>query len=369
VEIEKVESGNRESRKQKAENRNPLADFRPPTSSPAVQWSVVSGQWSGLAEWQESESTRVECLRLPSSLPWPERTALARDWVEEFNPDWVSLQFVPFGFHPKGLCFGFEKHLMSIIGHRPLHWMFHELWVLWSFPLSLKKRLLGQAQKLWLRHALRQLKPRAVSTQLPLYQVELNKVGVVAKLLPLHGNIPVVAKPVDAQSWLQVRCPELNSGEMVAAGFFGGILPTLNRDLFAGALKDMAFPGKPLVVFSGGKLDATGAAIWDSLADQFQASARFVKLGPMDDAGVSHYLSALDYGLTGYPPELMGKSGAVAAMREHGLSVLACGSLSSPDGAARPSLPLPQSGQAWTVTQSATTLLKQLKAAALKAEI
>src|ERR1022692_2576923 len=56
-----------------------------------------------------------------------------------FNPNWVSLQFVPFGFHPKGLPFGLPRHLMSIIGSRPLHWMFHELWVLWNFPLSLRK--------------------------------------------------------------------------------------------------------------------------------------------------------------------------------------------------------------------------------------
>jgi hypothetical protein len=123
-----------ESRKQKAENRNPTSDLRLLTS--------------GFSETQHSEGTEVPCLRLPGSLGWPERTTLARKWVDAFNPDWVSLQFVPFGFQSKGLPFGLPRQLKVIIGSRPLHWMFHELWVLWRFPLSLRKRLLGQGQKL-----------------------------------------------------------------------------------------------------------------------------------------------------------------------------------------------------------------------------
>jgi hypothetical protein len=305
----------------------------------------------------------VECLRLPGTLPWPERVTLAREWVGEFNPDWVSLQFVPFGFHPKGLCFGFEKHLKAIIGNRPFHWMFHELWVLWAFPLSLKKRILGQMQKLWLRSALNQLKPPAVSTQLPIYQAELRKLGVTTELLPLHGNIPVLAKQVDAISWLQARCSLPDIGEVTAAGFFGDILSTLDRALFAACLVKLRVPGKSLLLLSAGRLGGAAAQLWDSLAEEFKNSATFQKLGELHEREASLYFSALDYGLTGYPPELMGKSGSVAAMREHGLPVVSCalhldGSLSSSLVAAGPNPNRP-----WTVIQSAQSLLQQLKMA------
>ena len=83
-------------------------------------------------ELQKIEGNSVSVLRLPGTMPWQERASTARKWLDAFNPDWVSLQFVPFGFHPKGLPFGLSRHLKSIIGLRPLHWMFHELWVLWN---------------------------------------------------------------------------------------------------------------------------------------------------------------------------------------------------------------------------------------------
>jgi hypothetical protein len=53
-------------------------------------------------ELQEIEGVPVSVLRLPNGMPWKDRATMARKWLDGFNSDWVSLQFVPFGFHPKG---------------------------------------------------------------------------------------------------------------------------------------------------------------------------------------------------------------------------------------------------------------------------
>ena len=310
---------------------------------------------------QEMEGTLISVLRLPSMMPWNDRVRLSRKWLDAFNPDWVSLQFVPFAFQPRGLPFGLPRHLKSIIGSRPLHWMFHELWVLWSFPLSLRKRLLGQCQKLWLRSCLRKLKPQAVATQLSLYQAELNKIGVAADMVPLHGNIPVYPKH-EADKWLADRCASLQSPKQVKAGFFGNILSTLDSSLLAAWVAQLNIPGNELLLLSAGKIGGEGDKLWNSLEQKLKASAMFVKLGELDEREASFYLSAMDYGLTSYPPELMGKSGSVAAMREHGLPVISCGSLVRGSvGNTKNNCPTRDTDQPWTINQSARFLLQHLQ--------
>jgi hypothetical protein len=93
-----------------------------------------------------------------------------------------------------------------------------------------------------------------------------------------------------------------------------------------------------------------------------KTSATFIKLGELNEQEASFYFSALDYGLTSYPIELMGKSGAVAAMREHGLRTISCGLLTrNSKGVKKSEGQNLESHGTWTVTQSAFALLQQLK--------
>ena len=314
-------------------------------------------------EQQEIEGTTVSVLRLPEKTPWSDRATIARNWLGESSPDWVSLQFVPFGFDPKGLPFGLPRHLKSIIGTRPLHWMFHELWVLWDFPLPLRQRVLGQCQKFCLRLCLRKLKPQAVATQLPLYRSELNKIGLVADVIPLHGNIPVYPGR-EADKWLTGRCPSVTSAKRVKAGFFGNILSTLNSSLFGARVAELNISGNQLLLLSAGKLGGESVGLWNSLEQQFKTSATFFKVGELNEREASLYFSALDYGLTSYPPELMGKSGSVAAMREHGLKVISCGAPTecSP-GIGKADDQDGRADKSWTVSQTASAFLQQLQKA------
>jgi hypothetical protein len=314
-----------------------------------------------ISEIQIIEDVSISVLRFPVTLSWAIRVRSARKWLEEFNPHWVSLQFVPFGFHPKGLSFGLARHLESIIGSYPLHWMFHELWVLWSFPLSLRKRLLGQVQRIGLRSCLEKLKPKAVATHLPIYKEELKKLGWKVTLLPLHGNIPIYP-PAEANQWLEVRSGLPANGQDIKGGFFGNILPTLNPSMVADWISKVKMPGRNLVILSAGKIGGESECLWNSLTREFANNATFLRLGELDERDSSFYFSTLDYGLTAYPPELMGKSGSVAAMREHGLPVVPFGSLASGSGSpTREFSVCVTAAQPWTVRNSAEAFLQQLE--------
>ncbi|MFM8365255.1 MAG: hypothetical protein ACKOAS_08920, partial [Verrucomicrobiota bacterium] len=45
-------------------------------------------------------------LRLSRVTPWSLRMREAREFLEEFRPDFLSLQFVGYGFDPRGLPLG-----------------------------------------------------------------------------------------------------------------------------------------------------------------------------------------------------------------------------------------------------------------------
>ena len=55
----------------------------------------------------------IQVLRLPSALPWPECIAQATQQLDRFDPEWVSLQFVCYTFHPKGLVHGLAGKLVK----------------------------------------------------------------------------------------------------------------------------------------------------------------------------------------------------------------------------------------------------------------
>ena len=60
---------------------------------------------------QTDEGTEIAVLRLSSKLSWDIRVQKAKAFVEAFDPGWISLQYVPFGFHIKGLPFALSTRL------------------------------------------------------------------------------------------------------------------------------------------------------------------------------------------------------------------------------------------------------------------
>src|SRR5262249_55454246 len=125
-----------------------------------------------------------------SILPWGDRIAQARKWLDAFGPDWISLQFVPYAFHQKGLCFGLGKKLSALNGKASWHIMFHELWLGLEEKSPVKHRVTGVLQRSIIMDCLRRLSPRAVHTQTESHRIVLGREKITASILPLFGNIP-----------------------------------------------------------------------------------------------------------------------------------------------------------------------------------
>ena len=103
-------------------------------------------------EWMVEDTilnnkTPINSLRLSSNISSVERFNLINKKIKTFSPDWVSIQYVPFAFHHKGLSAKFHRDMIKLLEHINVHIMFHELWVgsYGSFGVTSKLLEIGRA--------------------------------------------------------------------------------------------------------------------------------------------------------------------------------------------------------------------------------
>ncbi len=232
----------------------------------------------------------------------------ARDFLDAFAPDWVSLQFVCYGFHPRGLNFLLGKKLAAIIGARPVQIMFHELWLGAENGASIKDRLLGGLQRRGVLGVLRALRPRVVQTSNSAYAAVLRALGVPAERLLLFGAIPILEShptfPASDEKW--------------RFGMFGTLHPAWSPEPLFSHLRQT---GKRVVISHIGRIGA-GGALWEKLERDYGDAFEFVRLGEQPPRKIAELFSQLNFGIATTPWEIIGKSATATAMLEHGLPVV-----------------------------------------------
>ena len=266
-------------------------------------------------------------VRLAAARPWTERLLQARAALAGFAPDWVSLQFVAYAWHPRGYAFGLAERLAPLFGKRRRHLMFHELWVGLNRHDRFVNRLHGILQRRAILGLHRGLKPHAVHTQAPVYVATLAAAGIAAKRLPLFGNLPVAPgdRRASQRQLLAEHAPQLALApeQVLFAGWFG----TVHREwdgpeLIARLAAAAHAAGKHLVLLALGRIGAAGAALVESLKQNPPPNSTLIVAGETAPADASRLLGALDLALSANPVALVPKSGTVAACLDHGLPLL-----------------------------------------------
>jgi len=253
----------------------------------------------------------VPTLRLPAAASWSARIKAARLWSGEFKADWISLQFVPYSFHPRGLPFELGKRLKPIAPKGNWHVMFHELWIGMEQGSPARQQVAGFLQRVIIRRLVRNLDTKAIHTQSRFYQHQLSTLDLSAMLLPLFGNIPVF--PTDPSF-----TPSPDSIQLI---HFGVIRPSVPLESFVRELASVSksvnrTPKFCLVGRSGLETDR-----WKHVFES--AGIEFTVYGEQSACVISRLLHEADVGIITTPIALAEKSGAFAAMCEHGLPVMA----------------------------------------------
>ena len=274
--------------------------------------------WQG---YQSDEGTETEVLRLSSALSWHERIQKAKAFITRFNPEWVSLQFVPFSFHLKGLPLNLHKKLMQVAGHRRWHIMFHELSVNRSESLKFRVWSLLQVQIIKLLAA--GLHPGVIHTNTRLYQYRLAEMGIPATVLPLFSNIAKTA-PLQHHNAFEAEVPAFLAAhrQNYVVGTLFGSFDYKRWDMRS--LLDKFTKGlnkKRVVIVSLGGM-TSGAGCWQQLKLQYPQLV-FLTLGNRSAGFISYWLSHYtDFGILTTLPELATKSGSFMAFKEHGIPVV-----------------------------------------------
>jgi hypothetical protein len=275
-----------------------------------ISWSDRGASSSEL--FQYCGDIQVPVLRMPESFSDGKRLFLAQKWVEDFDPEILSLQYVPFSYHHKGLPISLADKLNKISKGRKWQIMFHELWVGMDTNSSMKLKIWGLIQKILIKRLISKMKPLIVQTQITLYQRYLENMGVKSTLLPLFSNIPVVSA---------VNLNDIDKkANQLAFLIFGGLHSTPGIEELA---KDALKLGeqekksiKLIILGRNGKEQEKWINIWS------RNGAIVEVMGEQSELVISKTLQNSFVGISTTPLALIGKSGAVAAMLEHNLAVI-----------------------------------------------
>ncbi|GAA4976502.1 hypothetical protein [Algibacter aquimarinus] len=262
---------------------------------------------------QEMEGIQILCYRLPVCLKRKERVALSKKWIVSKNPEWLSLQFVPYSFHFKGIPFGLGNELKELGVGRKWHIMFHELWLGLRSTDSIKFKVTGFLQRQIVQSLRKKLKFNVVHTHTKFYMNELTRINFNPKYLPIFSNIKF-SQSHNKDSFVYDK-------KSIVFVHFGSIHPNLPIEEFVKELYlySQDINNKSITLVFIGR-SGTELKNWEKELKNYKVS--YQVLGELTNEEVSHVLQKADYGVTTNPVFVLEKSGTVAALKEHNLPIL-----------------------------------------------
>lgn len=264
-------------------------------------------------ENQIVEGKTVVVHRIPIASSNSQRLSWLHYILNDFKPDWISLQYVPYSFHPKGLPFWFPSFLQNIKGNHKWHIMFHELWIGMDTNASFKNKCNGLLQKRIIKQVLEGKEKKIINTQIDLYQHKITSLGYEVALLPLFSNI---IKNKDSKS-----VTTSNESE-IRFCLFGSIHYGAPVHEFITDLQQVLAASKENKELKFIFIGSCGVAIkeWKEQLDAH--SINYEVTGFVNDKQISTILSSCHYGISTTPYILNQKSGSLAAMLDHELPAI-----------------------------------------------
>jgi len=257
----------------------------------------------------EAHNTTPNSLNLGKHLSIFKRYFNLRSILLQQKPDLISIQYVPYSFHPKGLAF--ELLIFSqLLKLFRVHLMVHEPWIETTKQTTTKNKIISFIQKTLLTKIFSVNKPILITSTIPHY---VNKLGSGARLMPLFSNIqycPKVVSPPIAKKVL--KCIFFGSFSFDIEGFIRQ-LNWIKQYCFENDLK----PEITLVGDNGIQKNKNIQHIKNILGE-----SNLIDLGWRSSEEISLLLQEQDLGISRATFSLFGKSGSTLAMLEHGLMVL-----------------------------------------------
>jgi len=225
--------------------------------------------------------------------------------------DLYSLQFAPFLFSTNGL----SGKALYTFGHMlkqcETHINFHEIWI-GAYPqASWKEKLVGWRQKREILQFLEITNPAFITTSNSAALDRLKRQGIATEYLYLFGNIP------------QFREEQIYKTQFIKVVFFGTLYDKFPYEQLAENLDKISkLTDKSIeLCLIGRKREGIGLKQLRFIARRYGFTIS--EKGELPIHLISKELQSSDIGVATTPFDVIGKSGATAAMLEHRLPVFA----------------------------------------------
>ena len=228
------------------------------------------------------------------------------------NADLYSIQFAPYAYAKNGMPKNILNFLANKLKNKKVHLNFHEIWV-GAYPrANWKERGIGWLQKKLILGFIKKCKPAWITASNAAALDRLKLAGVPAMFLYLFGNMPHSA-----------NFKATTKGQMLKVAFFGtpyADFPYNKLGNFFSILSKNS--GKKLeIMLIGRQREDAGS---DHLYSMCKKNEFLIeRTGELSTNLISEKLQECSLGVSTTPFDVIGKSGATAAMLEHGLPVLA----------------------------------------------
>ncbi|MEM6262148.1 MAG: hypothetical protein AAGI38_06555 [Bacteroidota bacterium] len=267
----------------------------------------------------------MPCLRIPAAYPWQQKKELADTFLADFQPEWIEVQFVIYAFHAKGLPFRFLEQFGNWLkDYQPISFMFHEPWIGRAKGESTKRNLIGAAQRTLIKRLIRKVSPKSICTSNSTFQFLLNQIGIEANVLPLFSNIPVHYGVSQKAEQLLLAHGLPPREERLLLVWFGRIPADWKWQQLGESLSRYT-GSRHLYLMHMGKASVGDFEKVVARIQEVCPAIQLVKIGSLNEEEVSGVLQCADAGIAITAPQIIGKSGVVAAYLAHGLPVMMAG--------------------------------------------
>ena len=228
------------------------------------------------------------------------------------SADLYSIQFAPYAFATNGLPNQILKCLARKLKYQKVHLNFHEIWV-GAYPsANWKERGIGWLQKNLILGFINKCKPVCITSSNAAALDRLKQLGIPARFLYLFGNIAYSA-----------NSKVTPTGQTLNVAFFGTPYADFPYDKLGEFFSTLSKTcGKKLkIILIGRQREDAGS---DHLYFMCKKNEFLIeRTGELSTEIISKQLQECSLSVSTTPFDVIGKSGATAAMLEHGLSVLA----------------------------------------------
>ena len=228
------------------------------------------------------------------------------------NADLYSIQFAPYAYASNGMPMTILNVLTRKFQNKKVHLNFHEIWV-GAYPRAKwKERGIGWLQEKLILGFINNCKPALITSSNAAAIDRLKSRGIPVRFLYLFGNIPysAAAKVTTTEQTLKIAffgTPYSDFPYYKLGDFFSNLSKTCGKKLE--------------IILIGRQREDTAT---DRVLSLCKKNNFFIEsTGELSTDLISEKLQECSLGVSTTPFDVIGKSGAAAAMIEHGLPVLA----------------------------------------------